>query len=164
MSNNAEPHKNKFIEELSRKKPKRSSTGGVGGNPSGAIATTNNGAALGTKSEDSDSIKEGDFIAGQTTEGLVYGVVEHIMWDGGTLGSPGSEYSLESMPPLNPAMSVRVYERAIDGGWSATAYSIGMMYLDANKIESQDESLFSDFGKDFTTAKREKYRNEHRKD
>ena len=48
-------------------------------------------------------IKEGDFVMGETMEGVVHGRVEHIMWEGGILGSPEGEYSLESMPPENPA-------------------------------------------------------------
>jgi hypothetical protein len=72
---------------------------------------------------------------GMTKEGMVYGRVEHIMIEGGILGTPGSEYSLVSMPPDNPAMSVRVYEEE-DGEWEETAYSIGMMYLDATKLET----------------------------
>jgi|688.fasta_scaffold00107_36 hypothetical protein len=82
-----------------------------------------------------ERIVEGDFVMGQTTEGIAHGMVEHIMWEGGTLGTPGSEYALESMPPENPAMSVRIYEEE-NGSWEPTAYSIGMMYLDAQKLES----------------------------
>lgn len=82
------------------------------------------------------SIEEGDFVMGQTSEGIAHGVVEHIMWEGGTLGTPGSEYAIESMPPENPAMSVRVYESQEDGQWEPTAYSIGMMYQDATKLET----------------------------
>lgn len=81
------------------------------------------------------NIQEGDFVMGKTKEGLVHGRVEHIMIEGGTLGTPGSEYALESMPPDNPAMSVRMYEEE-DGKWEETAYSIGMMYLDATKLDS----------------------------
>ncbi len=85
-------------------------------------------------------IKEGDFVMGMTTEGMVHGMVEHIMVEGGTLGTPGSEYALESMPPENPAMSVRIYEEE-DGGWEPTAYSIGMMYKDAELIDINDHSM-----------------------
>ena len=88
-----------------------------------------------TKSE----ITEGDYVMGNTSEGIAHGRVEHIMWEGGTLGEPGSEYALESMPPQNPAMSVRVYEYNDDENtWDATAYSIGMMYEDAQKLPSLD--------------------------
>jgi hypothetical protein len=88
-------------------------------------------------------ITEGDYVMGMTTEGMSHGRVEHIMWEGGTLGTPGTEYALESMPPENPAMSVRVYEE--DGGrWEATAYSIGMMYKDAQKLDSLENHSMPD--------------------
>jgi hypothetical protein len=85
-------------------------------------------------------IKEGDFVMGATSEGLIHGVVEHIMIEGGTLGTPGSRYALESKPPENPAMSVRIYKEE-DGGWEPTAYSIGMMYADAQKIDIETHSM-----------------------
>lgn len=91
-----------------------------------------------------DKIEEGDFVMGMTTEGVAHGVVEHIMWEGGTLGTPGSEYALESMPPENPAMSVRIYEEEEDGEWEPTAYSIGMMYQDATKLETLDGHTMDD--------------------
>ncbi len=85
-------------------------------------------------------VKEGDFVMGTTTEGLIHGVVEHIMIEGGTLGTPGSEYALESKPPENPAMSVRVYKED-NNSWKPTAYSIGMMYADAQKIDINTHSM-----------------------
>jgi hypothetical protein len=85
-------------------------------------------------------IKEGDFVMGMTKEGMVHGMVEHIMIEGGTLGTPGSEYALESMPPENPAMSVRIYEEEEDG-WEPTAYSIGMMHNDAEVIDIENHSM-----------------------
>ena len=88
-------------------------------------------------------IKEGDFVMGSTSEGMVHGVVEHIMVEGGTLGTPGSEYALESMPPENPAMSVRIYKEE-DGKWEATAYSIGMMYMDAKVADINNHMMEDD--------------------
>ena len=84
--------------------------------------------------EGSAEIVEGDYVMGETMEGVVHGRVEHIMWEGGILGSPEGEYSLESMPPENPAMSVRIFEEEDEGYWEETAYSIGMMYQDATKL------------------------------
>jgi len=81
-------------------------------------------------------IVEGDYVMGETMEGVVHGRVEHIMWEGGILGSPEGEYALESMPPENPAMSVRIFEEEDEGYWEETAYSIGMMYQDATKLPS----------------------------
>jgi len=80
---------------------------------------------------------------GSTSEGMVHGVVEHIMVEGGTLGTPGSEYALESMPPENPAMSVRIYEEE-DGKWEPTAYSIGMMYKDAKIADINNHNMEED--------------------
>jgi hypothetical protein len=85
-------------------------------------------------------IKEGDFVMGTTTEGLVHGVVEHIMKEGGILGLPGTRYSLRSMPPENPAMSVRIYKEENDM-WEPTAYSIGMMYADAQKVDKETHRM-----------------------
>jgi hypothetical protein len=87
------------------------------------------------------AIAEGDFVMGTTTEGIIHGVVEHIMWEGGTLGTPGSEYALESMPPDNPAMSVRIYEEDDDDGWEPTSYSIGMMYQDAEVVDAEEHTM-----------------------
>ena len=80
---------------------------------------------------------------GMTSEGVMHGVVEHIMVEGGTLGTPGSEYALESMPPENPAMSVRIYEEE-DGKWEPTAYSIGMMYKDAKVADINNHNMQED--------------------
>jgi len=80
---------------------------------------------------------------GSTSEGMVHGVVEHIMIEGGTLGTPGSEYALESMPPENPAMSVRIYKEE-DGKWEPTAYSIGMMYKDATVADINNHDMDSE--------------------
>jgi hypothetical protein len=88
-------------------------------------------------------IKEGDFVMGMTSEGVMHGVVEHIMVEGGTLGTPGSEYALESMPPENPAMSVRIYKEE-DGKWEPTAYSIGMMYKDAKVADINNHNMEED--------------------
>ena len=79
-------------------------------------------------------IKEGDFVMGMTVDGEAFGRVEHIMWEGGTLGQPGEEYSLESMPPENPAMSVRLFE-VEENEMEPTPYSIGMMYQDAEVVD-----------------------------
>ena len=80
---------------------------------------------------------------GLTSEGVVHGVIEHIMTEGGILGTPGSEYALVSMPPENPAMSVRIYKEE-NGTWKPTAYSIGMMYKDAEKADINNHSMEED--------------------
>ena len=77
---------------------------------------------------------------GSTSEGIVHGVVEHIMTEGGTYGTPGTEYAIESMPPENPAMAVRIYKEE-SGTWKPTAYSIGMMYKDAKEADINNHSM-----------------------
>jgi hypothetical protein len=77
--------------------------------------------------------KEGDYVTGNTSEGMVTGQVEHVMLEGGTYGTPGTEYAIESTPE-NPAMAVRIFEEE-EGGWYPTAYSIGMLASDAEKID-----------------------------
>jgi hypothetical protein len=47
------------------------------------------------------------------------------------------------MPPENPAMAVRIYEEE-DGKWEPTAYSIGMMYKDAEIIDINNHSMEDD--------------------
>jgi hypothetical protein len=67
------------------------------------------------------------------------------MTEGGVYGVPGTEYAIQSMPPDNPAMAVRIYEQE-DGKWEPTAYSIGMMYQDATKIDMETYSMDSEVG------------------
>jgi len=90
-----------------------------------------------------NEIKEGDFVMGMTSEGMVHGIVEHIMIEGGVYGVPGTEYAIQSMPPENPAMAVRIYEEE-DGKWEPTAYSIGMMYKDAQVVDINNDTMEDD--------------------
>jgi hypothetical protein len=137
MVPNCVPVSKAMAEEGYRKfKRKRRSQSAYIFDSSGAVVAGSDGMT--TKSD----IKEGDFVMGRTSEGIAHGVVEHIMWEGGTLGTPGSEYALESMPPENPAMSVRIYEYEDDEGyWEPTAYSIGMMYQDAEVVDMEDHEM-----------------------
>lgn len=77
-------------------------------------------------------IKEGDYVMGMTTEGMVVGQVEHVMLEGGIYGTPGTDFAIESTPE-DPAMAVRVFEEE-DGMYYPTPYSIGMLYSKAKKI------------------------------
>jgi hypothetical protein len=115
--------------------------GGNGANASGAVSSSGIAISAMYKAE---GIVEGDYVMGMTTEGMVHGMVEHIMTEGGIYGVPGTEYAIESMPPENPAMAVRVYEEEEDGVWEPTAYSIGMMYQDAQKLESLEDHHMED--------------------
>jgi hypothetical protein len=105
-------------------------------------------------------LKEGDFVMGSTSEGMIHGMIEHIMAEGGILGTPGSEYSLVSMPPENPAMSVRIYKEN-DGSWKPTAYSIGMMYKDAEKIDMENHSMETESDKAYHKKDKDKMKKEY---
>jgi hypothetical protein len=96
-------------------------------------------------------IIEGDFVMGSTSEGIVHGMVEHIMTEGGVYGVPGTEYAIQSMPPENPAMAVRIYKEE-NGMWEPTAYSIGMMYKDATKVEMENHTMDSEIGMEMFDA------------
>jgi len=105
--------------------------GGNGGNASGAVSSGGTSISAMYKAE---KIVEGDYVMGLTTEGAVVGLVEHVMTEGGVYGVPGTEYAIQSTPE-NPAMAVRIYEYEEDeDNWCPTAYSIGMLMSDAQKI------------------------------
>ena len=112
--------------------------GGNGANASGAVSS--GGTSISAVYKQGGEIMEGCYVMGMTTEGMVHGMVEHIMTEGGIYGVPGTEYAIQSMPPENPAMAVRIYEEDEDepGTWEPTAYSIGMMYQDAEYLETLD--------------------------
>ena len=131
------------------RKPKRKLGGGNGANASGAFSTSGTAISAMYKGE---GIVEGDFVRGMTTEGMVVGMVEHVMTEGGVYGIPGTEYAIQSTPE-NPAMAVRVFEQD-EEIWEATAYSIGMLMSDAEKIpdlemefEEEDDEMEDDVEK-----------------
>jgi hypothetical protein len=66
-------------------------------------------------------------------------MVEHIMTEGGVYGVPGTEYAIQSNSD-NPAMAVRIYEEEGEG-WKPTAYSIGMLYSDAEVVDIEDHQM-----------------------
>ncbi len=92
-------------------------------------------------------IREGDYVMGNTSEGIVVGQVEHIMREGGVYGIPGTEYAIQSTPE-NPAMAVRMFEQEEDGKYCPTAYSIGMLYSNATivdiEVEIEEEDEYED--------------------
>lgn len=97
--------------------------------------------------EKADNIQEGDFVMGNTSEGVMHGMVEHIMSEGGIYGVPGTEYAIESTME-DPAMAVRVFKEGEPGMWMATAYSIGMMYSEATKLETLEGHIMPEEGSD----------------
>lgn len=130
------------------RKPKTRNQGGNGADASGAFSSGGTSISAMYKS----AIVEGDYVRGMTTEGEVVGLVEHVMTEGGVYGIPGTEYAIQSTPE-NPAMAVRVFEED-EGVWEPTAYSIGMLMSDAEKIpdlelemEEEDDEMEDDMEK-----------------
>ena len=121
------------------RKPKKRSQGGNGGDASGAISSGGTSISAMYKGE---GIVEGDYVRGMTSEGMVVGLVEHVMTEGGVYGIPGTEYAIQSTPE-NPAMAVRVFEED-EGTWEPTAYSIGMLMSDAEKIPEPEMEMVED--------------------
>jgi len=121
------------------RKPKRKQGGGNGGDASGAFSSGGTAISAMYKGE---GIIEGDYVRGMTTEGEVVGLVEHVMTEGGVYGIPGTEYAIQSTPE-NPAMAVRVFEED-EGVWEPTAYSIGMLMSDAEKIPEPEMETVED--------------------
>ena len=113
--------------------------GGNGANASGAVSSSGTAISAMYKGE---GIVEGDYVRGMTTEGMVVGLVEHVMTEGGVYGIPGTEYAIQSTPE-NPAMAVRVFEED-EGVWEPTAYSIGMLMSDAEKIPEPEMEMEED--------------------
>jgi len=108
---------------------------GNGSDSSGAVSS--GGTSISSMYK-ADTIVEGDYVMGLTTEGAVVGLVEHVMTEGGVYGVAGTEYAIQSTPE-NPAMAVRIYEYEEDEDqWCPTAYSIGMLMSDAHKIAELD--------------------------
>ena len=126
------------------RRPKKKQSAGNGQNASGAVSTSGTAMSAMYKAE---GIVEGDFVVGRTSEGVVVGLVEHVMTEGGVYGVPGTEYAIESTPE-NPAMAVRLMEQEDDGVWCATAYSIGMLMSDATKIPDLDIEYEEDDSED----------------
>lgn len=121
------------------RKPKRKAGGGNGADASGAFSSSGTAISAMYKGE---GIVEGDYVRGMTSEGMVVGLVEHVMTEGGVYGIPGTEYAIQSTPE-NPAMAVRVFEED-EGTWEPTAYSIGMLMSDAEKIPEPEMEMVED--------------------
>lgn len=109
-----------------------------GGNGADASGSVSSGGTSISAMYKADTIVEGDYVMGMTTEGAIVGLVEHVMTEGGVYGIPGTEYAIQSTPE-NPAMAVRIFEYEEDEDqWCPTAYSIGMLMSDAKKISELD--------------------------
>lgn len=79
-----------------------------------------------------DELNEGDFVSWNSSGGPAHGRIEHIMREG-TLGVPGSSFSIEASAE-DPAALIRIY-RPSDGGWDETETLVGHRFSTLRKID-----------------------------
>ena len=80
-----------------------------------------------------DELIEGDFVRWDSSGGTAQGRIEHIMREG-TLGVPGTEFSIDATPE-DPAALIRIYSEG-DDGWEATETMVGHKFSTLNKIDA----------------------------
>jgi HK97 family phage major capsid protein/HK97 family phage prohead protease len=80
-----------------------------------------------------DELTEGDFVRWESSGGTAQGRIEHIMREG-TLGVPGTEFSIDATPE-DPAALIRIYSEG-DNGWEATETMVGHKFSTLNKIDA----------------------------
>jgi len=80
-----------------------------------------------------DELIEGDFVRWDSSGGTAQGRIEHIMREG-TLGVPGTEFSIDATPE-DPAALIRIYSEG-DDGWEPTETMVGHKFSTLNKIDA----------------------------
>lgn len=76
-------------------------------------------------------LSEGDFVQWDSSGGTARGRIEHVMREG-TLGVPGTEFSIEASAE-DPAALIRIYREG-DEGWEATETLVGHKFSTLTKI------------------------------
>lgn len=78
-----------------------------------------------------DELSEGDFVQWDSSGGTARGRIEHVMREG-TLGVPGTEFSIEASAE-DPAALIRIYREG-EEGWEATETLVGHKFSTLRKI------------------------------
>ena len=105
-------------------------------------------------------LSEGDFVSWQSSGGTARGRIEHIMRTG-TLGVPGSEFSIDASAD-DPAALIRIYRPEQDG-WSETETLVGHKFSTLSKIEPLDapSTDSEDDRTAYSNSEQRPYPNEH---
>lgn len=82
------------------------------------------------------SVKDGDFVAWNSSGGTARGRVEHVMREG-TLGIPDSDFSIEASPD-DPAVLIRIWKKS-GNGWEETETLVGHKMSTLRKIDKLPE-------------------------
>ena len=85
-------------------------------------------------------IREGSFVSWNSSGGRARGQVEHIMYEG-TLGVPGSDFSINTEPD-DPAVLIRVWRQFADG-WRGTETLVGHKMSTLTPIQSLEKETFT---------------------
>jgi len=86
----------------------------------------------GERAEPGD-LSEGDFVQWDSSGGTARGRIEHVMREG-TLGVPGTEFSIDATPD-DPAALIRIYSEG-DEGWEPTEVLVGHKFSTLTKIDA----------------------------
>jgi HK97 family phage major capsid protein/HK97 family phage prohead protease len=86
----------------------------------------------GERAEPGD-LSEGDFVQWDSSGGTARGRIEHVMREG-TLGVPGTEFSIDATPE-DPAALIRIYSEG-DEGWEPTEVLVGHKFSTLSKIDA----------------------------
>ena len=86
----------------------------------------------GERAEPGD-LSEGDFVQWDSSGGTARGRIEHVMREG-TLGVPGTEFSIDATPE-DPAALIRIYSEG-DEGWEPTEVLVGHKFSTLTKIDA----------------------------
>ena len=85
-----------------------------------------------------NELTEGDFVRWDSSGGTARGRIEHVMREG-TLGVPGTEFSIEASEE-DPAALIRIYEE-YDQGWRPTEVLVGHKFSTLTKIDPLPEPI-----------------------
>lgn len=94
-----------------------------------------------------ESIREGMFVRWNSSGGIARGRVEHVMTEG-TLGVPGSSFSIEATPD-DPAVLIRIYRQEPDGEWDETETLVGHRASTLTVISDLAKATKREDGEDF---------------
>ena len=86
----------------------------------------------GERAEPGD-LSEGDFVQWDSSGGTARGRIEHVMREG-TIGVPGTEFSIDATPE-DPAALIRIYSEG-DEGWEPTEVLVGHKFSTLTKIDA----------------------------
>ena len=93
-----------------------------------------------------EGVREGMFVRWNSSGGTAQGRVEHVMTEG-TLGVPGSSFSIDASPD-DPAVLIRIYREDSEGEWQETETLVGHRSSTLTIISDLTKNDSGDVGKE----------------